>query len=246
MRKSRNLLALLATLALFTILPAHSQDDSSAPSLGDLARKVRLEKQQKDAPANNDAKLSPAGAESGQNQNLPGKDSQGTDLRNNDLQNGDLQSKDAQGKDSQAKDSSVKPVSARNSPASAKKVITNEELSGSSDSSQTASSGMGASKKDAPQADSEEKNPPDYWKTRILSQKNLIASLKSDIDSLAASIQFAPANCVSGCVEWNERQQQKQQQLETMKSQMEEQQKQLEEMQESARKEGYGSSVYDP
>ena len=41
-------------------------------------------------------------------------------------------------------------------------------------------------------------------------------------------------------------QQQKQQEVDTMKAQCEEQQKALEEMQEAARKEGFGSSVYDP
>jgi hypothetical protein len=47
-------------------------------------------------------------------------------------------------------------------------------------------------------------------------------------------------------VQWNERQQQKQQQVEVMKSQLEDQQKKLEDMQDSARQQGYGSSVYDP
>jgi hypothetical protein len=91
-----------------------------------------------------------------------------------------------------------------------------------------------------------EKNPPDYWTRRTLALKNAIASLKNDIDQLSASIQYAPGNCVEGCVEWNEQQQQKQQQVDVMKAQLEEQQKQLEEMQEAARKQGYSSSVYDP
>ena len=79
-----------------------------------------------------------------------------------------------------------------------------------------------------------------------MAQKSAIANLKSDIESLSASIEYAGANCVSGCVEWNERQKQKQDQVESMKVQLAEQEKRLEDMQESARKQGYGSSVYDP
>jgi hypothetical protein len=60
------------------------------------------------------------------------------------------------------------------------------------------------------------------------------------------SIQYASGNCVSNCVQWNERQKQKQDQVESMKGQLEEQQKHLEELQDEARKQGYGSSVYDP
>ena len=79
-----------------------------------------------------------------------------------------------------------------------------------------------------------------------MNQKNAIAALQQDIKSLGDSIHFAGANCVANCAEWNERQQQKQQEVESMKSQLEEQQKALEAMQESARKEGFGSTVYDP
>jgi hypothetical protein len=84
------------------------------------------------------------------------------------------------------------------------------------------------------------------WKSRIQAQKSALAALQEDIKSLSDSIHFAGGNCVANCAQWNERQQQKQQEVETMKSQLEEQQKALEEMQESARKEGFGSSVYDP
>jgi len=90
------------------------------------------------------------------------------------------------------------------------------------------------------------KLPAEQWKAQILSLKNAIAALQSDIARLNDSIHFAPANCVANCVQWNERQQQKQQQVEVMKSQLEDQQKKLEDMQDSARQQGYGSSVYDP
>lgn len=84
------------------------------------------------------------------------------------------------------------------------------------------------------------------WKSQILAQKNAIAALEQDIKSIGDSIHYAGANCVANCTQWNEKQQQKQQDVDTMKAQLEEARKQLEEMQESARKQGFGSSVYDP
>jgi hypothetical protein len=51
---------------------------------------------------------------------------------------------------------------------------------------------------------------------------------------------------VSNCVQWNEEQKRKQDQVETMKGELEQQQKRLEDLQEAARKQGFGSSVYDP
>ena len=88
--------------------------------------------------------------------------------------------------------------------------------------------------------------PAEQWKSQIQAQKNAIASLQSQLNVLNESIHYAGGNCVSGCVQWNERQKQKQEQAESMKAQLEEQQKRLEEMQDAARKQGFGSSVYDP
>ena len=66
------------------------------------------------------------------------------------------------------------------------------------------------------------------------------------IESVSDSIHYAGANCVANCESWNEHQKQKQDQVEAMKSQLADQQKKLEDMQESARKQGFGSSVYEP
>jgi len=82
----------------------------------------------------------------------------------------------------------------------------------------------------------------DQWKAAILAQKNLIRSTQTDIDRLAQSIHFlSPSQ-----VRWNERQREKQQQVERLQAQLQDQQKRLEAMQEEARREGYGSVVYDP
>jgi hypothetical protein len=214
MRKLRHFFLLLSASAFVFVLAAQGQDDT--PSLGDVARQSRLQKQQKDGQAKN-----------AQSKDAPVKDTQ---------------SKDAQGKDAPGKD-----VAAKDAPPKTPRVITNEDIPEHIGSTRT----LGSGSRDlvvtsAPSADTEGKAPAEYWKSQILAQKNAIASLKSDIDSLSASIQYAGGNCVSGCVQWNERQQQKQQEVDAMKMQLEEQQKRLEEMQEAARKQGYGSSVYDP
>jgi uncharacterized coiled-coil protein SlyX len=47
-------------------------------------------------------------------------------------------------------------------------------------------------------------------------------------------------------VQYNQRQVQKQDEVQRMQKQLDEQKKKLEEMQESARKAGLGSSVYEP
>jgi len=90
------------------------------------------------------------------------------------------------------------------------------------------------------------KQPAEHWKSQILAQKNQIASLQRQVDEISESIRFAPANCAANCVGWNERQREKQQRVERMQAQLQEQKSRLEEMQDAARKQGYGSSVYDP
>ncbi|HWY19715.1 MAG TPA: hypothetical protein VNX26_00760 [Candidatus Acidoferrum sp.] len=129
--------------------------------------------------------------------------------------------------------------------AKASKVITNEEIpehgmSAPAPTGQEYGSSMPASSSGA-------KEPAEHWKSQIQAQKSQIASVQKQIDQVNESIRFAPANCVGRrCVEWNERQREKQQQVERMQAQLDEQKKRMEEMQEAARKQGYGNSVYDP
>jgi hypothetical protein len=91
-----------------------------------------------------------------------------------------------------------------------------------------------------------DKSSAERWKSQILSQKNQVGNLQREIDDLNESIRFAPANCAANCVGWNERQREKQLRSERMQSQLDEQKKRLDEMQDSARRQGFGSSVYDP
>jgi hypothetical protein len=86
----------------------------------------------------------------------------------------------------------------------------------------------------------------EQWKAKIETRRNSIASLQSQIDKLNSSIHFAGPNCVANCVQYNEGQIRKQDEVERMQKQLDQQKKQLEDMQESARKAGLGSSVYEP
>ncbi|MBZ5679560.1 MAG: hypothetical protein LAO24_05580 [Acidobacteriia bacterium] len=132
-------------------------------------------------------------------------------------------------------------------PAKAPKVITNDEIPQSfKPAVKTAGAGQAQYVNAADRSREEWKMSAEQWKAQVEGQKNLISSLQSQVDQVSESIHFAGANCVSNCAQWNERQREKQQQVEQMKSQLEDQKKRLEEMQDQARQQGFGSSVYDP
>src|SRR5262249_27022844 len=124
-------------------------------------------------------------------------------------------------------------------------VITNEELP-SHTSPSSGRSDVRAHDMDDSAPQNGGKISAEQWRSQIQSQKSAVSSLQSEIDRLNDSIHYAPGNCVANCVQWNERQKEKQQQVEQMKAQLEDQKKRLEDMQDSARQQGYGSSVYDP
>lgn len=128
--------------------------------------------------------------------------------------------------------------------AKGSKVITNEEIPEHASSAPEQVAGDHTASTDAnPDAAGQ---PVEDVKSQIEAQKGEIESLQKQIDQLNESIKFAPGNCMRGCEQWNERQKQKQQQVEQIQAQLEEEKKHLEEMQESARKQGLGSSVYEP
>jgi hypothetical protein len=132
---------------------------------------------------------------------------------------------------------------AQNKSSKQPKVITNADLPEHSDSSAPASD---STKPSLPVPNDGSKPSSESVRSQIQSQKTEIASLQKQIDELNGSIRFAPGNCVRNCEQWNEHQQQKQQQVERMQAQLDEEKKNLEQMQELARKQGFGSSVYDP
>lgn len=176
---------LLSTTVFLLSVCGYGQD---APPLGDVARQVRLQKQQG--------------------------------------------SKDAQSKNAAA--------------SKAPKVVTNEEIP---EHPESASEASPSTEQDEPASHSAPvpgKMSGEQWKSQIQAQKNLVNSMQSQTDKLNNSIQFATGTCVYGCVQWNERQKEKQQEVERMRGQLADQKKKLETMQESARRQGYGSTVYDP
>jgi predicted RNase H-like nuclease (RuvC/YqgF family) len=86
----------------------------------------------------------------------------------------------------------------------------------------------------------------EQWKAKIAAQKNSVAALQNQIDKINSSIHFVEANRYYNGVQYNERQAQKQDEVQRLQKQLDEQKKNLEDMQESARKAGLGSSVYEP
>jgi hypothetical protein len=221
MQKICRVLVVFSAGAFLCTLAAYGQDSTS---LADVARQLRVQKQQKEQ-----------GVKDAATQNPSAKDPQAKDAQ--------PQTKDPQAKDALAKNAPTADQSAKD-----KKVITNDEIPEHVGPTRTAAAVQKppVSVTDAPPTEQEEKLSADDWKAQVQSQKNYIASTESDIRSLNESIQYAGANCVANCAEWNERQKQKQDQVESLKVQLEEQKKHLEELQEGARKQGYGSSVYEP
>jgi predicted RNase H-like nuclease (RuvC/YqgF family) len=126
----------------------------------------------------------------------------------------------------------------------APRVITNEDLPESPESSDAANSNQQSS--DSTASKPLGSKPAEQWKSEIEAQRKSVENLQSQIDRLNSSIHFAPGNCVRNCVQWNEHQVQKQDEVQRMQSELEQQKKKLEDLQEGARKEGFGNAVYEP
>jgi hypothetical protein len=150
---------------------------------------------------------------------------------------GDLARKQRQKE--QAKDAQAKP----------KKVLTDEDLPSRPDDS---SPGATSESSDEPHADAaaapagEVMRTGEQWKEAISQSKSAIAQMKGQIDKLQDSIHFVEANAYRNGVEYNKVQAHKQQEVQRAQGQLAEMQKNLEEMQEAARKQGFGSAVWDP
>jgi hypothetical protein len=157
-------------------------------------------------------------------------------------QNKDAPSKDPQSKDPQSTNPPTKDAQSPKAPH----VITNDEIPEHVGPTGTARGPQTYSTPDAVANSGNRDARAEQWKSQIQAQKSAIASLQREIASLNESVHYAGGNCVANCVQWNERQKEKQDRAAVMQQQLEEQQKRLEDMQESARKQGFGSSVYDP
>jgi len=127
----------------------------------------------------------------------------------------------------------------------ARKVVTNEEIPEHPESVSSGSTSNDEHDGSAPSA-SNDTHSGEQWKAKIQEQKSSIASLQNQIDRLNSSIHFVEANRYTNGAQYNQRQVQKQDEVQRMQKQLDEQKKNLEDMQESARKAGLGSSIYDP
>jgi hypothetical protein len=197
---------------------AQGQDE---PSLGDVARQTRQQKQQKDVPAKD--------AQPGSDQN---KNAQTNDVPNKEGRSTDPQSKSAPRKDAQLHRASH--------------IITDDELPQHPVAGVKTPASPTGKGEFAPDPAFGGKMSPDAIRSQIQDQKSAISALQAQITELNDSIHFAGANCVANCVQWNESQQQKQRQVEDMRSELENAKQALDQMQDYARKMGFGSSVSDP
>jgi hypothetical protein len=128
----------------------------------------------------------------------------------------------------------------------ARKVLTNEDMPDHTEAGSSTSFDADEHHTVPSSPASNDTHAGEQWKAKIEEQKNSIASLQNQIERLNASIHFASANCVANCVQHNEQQLQKQDEAQRMQKELDAQKKQLEDLQESARKAGLGSSVYEP
>jgi len=124
------------------------------------------------------------------------------------------------------------------------KVITNEQIPEHPELAPKASNNR--DHENTPKSFYDGKLTAEQWKSQIQKQQEVVQHQETELNQLKDSIQFAPGNCVYNCVQWNEAQKQKQDRAERMGEALDESKRQLEQMQENARQQGYGSSVYEP
>jgi hypothetical protein len=134
----------------------------------------------------------------------------------------------------------------KNSTAKPKKVVTDEDMPAHAPDADVLPSDVPHGAVSGERTASDLLQSGEQFKSAIVRQKGVIADLKAHIDKLNASIHFVEANAYRNGVEYNKVQAQKQQEVDRLQGQLNEQQRGLEQMQETARKAGYGSAVWDP
>jgi hypothetical protein len=136
---------------------------------------------------------------------------------------------------------------------SAARVVTDDDMPKGSDAPRESDKAKeGENDEHAPNRDSRESSPApngqsaEYWKAQILMQKRSVSAQQEQVNQFRESIHFVEANRYVNGAQYNEQQRRRQIQLDQMEKQLEHQKKRLADMQESARKAGFGNSVYDP
>jgi hypothetical protein len=132
-------------------------------------------------------------------------------------------------------------------PKAAAKLVTNDEIPESPDASANSSDDAdGAPESSTPAASSAGRKTAEQWKAEIEVRKARIAALQSHVDKLNDSVHFVEANRYYNGVQYNQYQLRKQQEVQRLQKQLDTEKKALADAQESARKAGFGSAVYDP
>lgn len=209
---------ILLLLVMFSAFAAKAQDDT--PSLGDVARQTRQQKQQKDAQAK------------------PAPSSDASQQKN------DGQTKDGQSNDGQAKDATPSALPLKHV------ITNEEIPShvGPTSTTPAALRRPNVDYEQQPPYDeaAQRSAAAPSWTSQIQSARQHIEYLKGEIDRISSTIQYAGGNCVSGCAQWNENQKRKQDQVDAMKGQLDQEQQRLEDLQDKCSRQGFGTSVCDP
>ena len=134
------------------------------------------------------------------------------------------------------------------------KVLTNDDLSISGHSDDTAPDDS-QKKKTAKQKPSATAAQPDKdgqpsaeeLKTAIQDKKQAIAETQDEITKLQSTINYVQnnRNIYTNAPEYNEAQKRKEQEVNRLKGILQQQQDELKDLQDTARKAGYGSAIYD-
>jgi hypothetical protein len=91
-----------------------------------------------------------------------------------------------------------------------------------------------------------EQRAADQWKRQILAQKTKVATLQQHIDRFKASIRFVDASAYPNAAPYNRDQARQLERVGQMQEQLDVEQNKLAEMQETARRAGMHTAVYDP
>jgi hypothetical protein len=131
-------------------------------------------------------------------------------------------------------------------PSVTHKVVTNEEIPESPDASSNSTDDTEVRTESSLPASTAGKKSAEQWKAEIQVRNATIAALQSQVEKLNDSDHFVEANRYSNGAQFNQYQLKKQQEAQRMQKQLEGEKKQLEKAQDSARKAGFGTAIYDP
>ncbi len=214
------------------VLPADAQTVNAPkppqPSLGDYARQLRLKKQQREAQLHQAKENAKENGNEKEEKQTPAPETQSADVKPAQQTQEVTPGPHAAAAPPVQQTPDVTPK-----PQAKPQVVTTAEIPGRAT---VTPASVRQTVTPAPQS---QEIPSEaqvrQWKKEIQQQKSLVASLQQDIANLKNSIHFAGGNCIANCDQWNDRQKQKKQDLETLQAQLQQQQGILAEMLEAER-----------